>query len=132
MDNYVELLGTVHSDLRVYRWRPRVPDDPCIWNWLSEGVVQQMDTGRIRDSLAITTYVVVKHTDADDEMIKLEEYVDAFRNTIDQELYAKAPLGAKWAQRQTMRFRAQTFNNVAYLSAEFPMVFQIDRMIFSA
>lgn len=92
----------------------------------------QMDTGRQRDSLAISTFIVIEHTDAEDEMIRLEEYVDAFRDVVDRELYAKAPCGAKWAQRQTLRFRALPFGSVSYLAAEFPMVFQIDRMIFSA
>ena len=128
MNNWVELLGHVHPDLRVYRWRPRVPDTPCIWNWLTDGPLRQVDTARQRDAFAITTSIVVQHTDADDEMIKLEEYVDAFRDVVDRALYAKLPLGAKWAMRQTLRFRAVNFNTVAYLAAESPMVFQIDRI----
>ena len=132
MDNWCELLENVHPDLRVYRWRPRVPDDPCIWNWLNDGRLTQVDTTRQRDSFAISTMVVIKHTDAEDEMIKLEEYVDAFRDVVDSALYSKLPLGAKWAMRETTRFRAVTFNQVSYLAAEFPMVFQVDRHIPSA
>ena len=132
MDNWVALLGNVHHDLRVYRWRPRNPDVPCIWNWLVDGPLQQIDTTRQRDSFAISSFVVVRHTDAEDEMEKLETYTDAFREVVDTALYSKLPLGAKWAMRQTTRFRAQRFNQVDYLSAEFPMVFQVDRHIPSA
>lgn len=132
MDNWTNLLMTVHDDLRVYRWRPRVPETPCIYNWLNDGPLIQMDTGRQRDSFAISTFILIAHTDDEDEMWKIEDYVDAFRDVVDRELYARAPCGAKWAQRQTTRFRAVPFGQVPYLGAEFPMVFQLDRMIFSA
>lgn len=128
MDNWVALLGHVHQDLRVYRWRPRVPDDPCIWNWLTDGPLRQIDTARQRDSFAVSCWIVVKYTDVDDEMVKLETYVDAFRDVVDRALYSKLPLGAKWAMRQTLRFRSVNFNQTAYLAAESPMVFQIDRI----
>jgi hypothetical protein len=133
MSRLVELEKQVHDELRVYRWPPRVPDLPCIWNTMPSAPFEQRDTGRFRDNLNISVRVGIRHTDVDEQMAKLEEYADAFRFVIDPALWTHNPLGAKWAIRQDMRIIPVTFGAdpevLHVIALEFPIQVQLDRMI---
>jgi len=133
MTHLIALEEKVHDDLHVYRWRPRVPDLPCLWNWIPDAPFEQRDTGRFRDNVTITAQIGIRHSDVDEEMAALEEYADAFRFLIDPALHTIHPLGAKWAKRQTMRLLGVTFGEgegaIPVLVIEFPILVQLDRMI---
>ena len=133
MDNLVELERHVHPDLRPYRWRPRLPDLPCLWNWIPDAPFEQRDLGRVRDNVTVVPTIGVRHTDVDHEMALVEEYADAFRALIDPALNTKHPLGAQWAKRQTMRMAGVTIGAgdgaIPVLVVEFPILVQLDRMI---
>lgn len=129
MDKLVELEQDVHSDLRVYRYRPRTPDLPCLWNWIQSAPFELMDQQRFRDNITVLTQIGIAHTDVDEEMAKLEEYADAFRTVIDPALHTIRPLGAKWAKRDDMRMVSVDFGELGVLAVEFPILIQLDRQI---
>jgi hypothetical protein len=133
MTNLVATEQAVHPDLRVYRWRPRVPDLPCMWNWIPTAPFEQRDTARWRDNVTIQVQIGIRHTDVDDEMAKLEEYADAFREVMDAALHTMHPLGAVWAKREGMRLLGVEFgsgeNAIPVLVVEFPILVRLDRMI---
>lgn len=132
MNNLVELEKQVHEDLRVYMWRPRQPDLPCIWNWLPNASLEQRDLGRHRDNLTIWAYVSTRHTDVELEMDRLMEYVDAFRDVIDRALFTPRPLGGQRAMRSGLSMTQETFNDVPTLSVQLPIAVQVDRMIYAS
>lgn len=132
MNNLVKLEELLDDSLRVYMWRPRQPDLPCIWNWLPSATFEQKDLGRHRDILALHTYISIRHSDAQEEMDKLMGYVDSFRELIDQELFGPRPLGGQRAMRTGFGLEEFRFNDVPTLSARFQIQIQIDRMIFAS
>jgi hypothetical protein len=95
MDELVALEETVASfydNLRVYRWQPNVAQLPAIWNWIAPSIFQQRDQARWSDMLAINAFVGIAHSDNETEMARIEDYVDAFRDVVDQEFSkAKGP-----------------------------------------
>lgn len=133
MTNLFELEQNVHTDLRVYRWRPRVPDLPCLWNWIPDAPFEQRDTGRFRDNVTILAQIGIRHTDIDEEMAALEEYADAFRYLVDPALNSHRPLGGQRAWRMNMRLLGMDFGAgegaIPVLVVEFPIQVQLDRMI---
>lgn len=129
MTNLVALEEHVNDGVRVFKWRPRVPDPPCIWNWLDMSPWEQRDTGRQRDTFRVIAVLAIRHTDSQIEMDQLTGYIDDFRDVVDRALYTHAPLGAKFGRRLGVRMAVQQFGENQYLSAEFPMEFQLDREI---
>jgi hypothetical protein len=130
MDNLVELEKEIDPRLAVTKWRPRKPSSPFnLWNWMDLSPWQQMDTARQRDTIRLVAVIALPHTDAQNEMDDICEFIDLFRDVIDRALYTGAPLGAKEAHRVGMRLSEQTFGTNTYLSAEFPMEFKLDREI---
>lgn len=132
MNNLVDLEKEVHDDLRVYMWRPRQPDLPCIWNWLPNSTFEQRDLGRHRDNLSIHAYISIRHSDEQEEMDRLMLYTDAFRDTVDPALFAQRPLGGQRAMRSGLALMEERFNDVPTLTVQLPIAVQVDRMIFAS
>jgi hypothetical protein len=130
MTNLWEMEKRVHEDLRVFMWRPPLPDAPCIWNWMPNAPLSIVDQAKWRDTITVVATVAIAHTDVEVEMDRLMTYVDAFRDVVDKELYAKRPLAAHRAKRAGMNMSNPTFGGVAYLGVEFPLVIEVDRMFF--
>lgn len=136
MNNLVDLerrvSESVNDELRVYMWRPRQPDLPCVWNWIAGAPFEQRDLGRHRDNLLINSYISIRHTDEQQEMDTLMRYVDAFRDVVDRELFAQRPLGGQRAMRSGLSMMEERFNDVPTLSVQLPIVVQVDRMIYAS
>lgn len=125
----VEIEKTVHDDLRVYDWQPIEPELPAIFNWLAPSTFEIRDQMRWRDGVVIIARVAVDHND--DDMHRLVDYADAFRDVIDDALYNFHPVGGKaiWAERTGMNMAQFEFNAVTALGIEFPLLFRLDRRI---
>lgn len=131
MDALVAVEETVHPDLRVYRWRPRTIELPAIYNWVPDAPFEQRDLTRFRDTLTVLSRVAVRHSDVDDEMVKVEEYADAFRERLDAEFHQNQPLegAATRVIRTGMGTVLDTFNEIDVLCVEFRSQAQLDRLI---
>jgi hypothetical protein len=140
MSGYLSLLGTVndslpedYTPLSIYRWRPRNPDWPGIYNWIfTPGTFQQTDLARWVDFLDVATRIMVYPTDEYEESDALEVYADAFRNVVDFGFRSNngMPLGgvATEAHRTGMRIITDTWDR-EYLGIEFPIRFKLARIV---
>lgn len=130
MNGILEIEGQVDDALTLYRWRPRTPQLPAIWHWIQPSRLTQEDTARFRDNLLITTTIGIPHGDENEVMADLERYSDEYRDVIDKALHTKAPLGAKWAKRQSMNTSITTFGDqMQVFGIDFPIEYQLDRFI---
>lgn len=132
MDEVVEMERAVHPDLTVFRWQPRRPQLPGIWNWINNAPFEQRDLARWRDNIELLVRVGIQHNDVDEEMAQLEEYADALRETIDRYLAQDGdPFnGAVYkAQRTGMRTVGLDTGDVLVLAVEFPILLWVDRIL---
>jgi hypothetical protein len=131
MDEVVALEENVHDDLRVYRWRPYTADAPCIWNWLTGSPFTVKTNITWRDDVNLVAVIALNHVEVEQDMSLVEEYVDAFRDVVDDALWQNQPLNntAKRAQRTSMNMAAVELNGIPLLCVELPLTFQLDRLI---
>jgi hypothetical protein len=140
MNGYMTLLNSVndslpedYTPLGVYRWRPRNPEPPFIYNWqYVPGTFVQTDLARWVDWIELGTRIMVYPTDEYEESDSLENYADAFRNVIDFGFRSNngMPLGgmATEAHRTGMRIVTDTWER-ELLGIEFPVRFKLARIV---
>lgn len=125
----VALENKIDPEIRVYMFRPDVPNVPCIWNELQSSSFEIIDQSRWRDTLSVVVTLVVQHSDVNIEQMKLLKYVDNFRRVVDLGLYGKLPLGATRAKRLGMQNSYPSFSGVSYLGMEFALQIEVDRFV---
>jgi hypothetical protein len=130
IDRLLEIERRVHPDLSVFRWQTPAPPLPCITNWLGESPFDYRDQMRARDSVVVNARILVSASD--DRIDRLTDYADAFRALIDEALYVALPLegACRRAQRSSMRqFLPQLAEGIVAVGFEFPLLFEVDRII---
>lgn len=131
MDALVAVENTVHADLRVYRWRPLQVELPALFNLLGESPAAIRDQVTHRETVHVIARIAIRPTDADEEMARLETYIDAFRSVVDRALYRQDPLAGtlRMAKRTGLNGTVDQFGQAPVLCADFPLEFQLDRRI---
>jgi hypothetical protein len=124
---------TPSEQMSVCRWKPPEPPRlPALWHWLQEGPPPEMrDQNRLRDIVVIAAYIGVRYSNQRKDLERLERLTDAYRDTVDPELWKTQPLNGTvtWAKRLGMRFVAVEFNQIELLAAEFPIEVWLDRQL---
>jgi hypothetical protein len=98
---------------RVYEWMPSgVPELPAIWNMITDGSYEVIDTSRGDDTVVVTATIGVKPTDIAESMGQLARLTDVFRSVVDPALSRSRPLGeaVRYAKRLTTRTHVEEFN----------------------
>lgn len=103
---------------RVYEWRPTgAPELPAIWNWITDGSYEVIDTARGDDTVVVTATIGVKPTDLPENMGQLVRLTDVFRSIVDPALKGSLPLDAsvRYAKRLTTRTHIEDFDGLYVL-----------------
>jgi len=131
LDQLVMVEQAIDPRLRVYRWRPaNVPEFPALYNWLADSPADWPAIDSIQETLNLAVRVAVRHTDSDEEMALVEDLADRFRETIDQQLNRRGPLGGvQYAQRNGMRNVLDRFGDITALCIEFPVAVRVERIV---
>jgi hypothetical protein len=123
--------------LTCYRWKPDQADLPALYNWLLPSTNEMRDLSRIRDSINITTRIVVGMQDTlEDKMPFVEAAADAYRAILDSNFWdgmrtPQSGMGAAvtWAARSSMQSCVDTLGTVQVTGIEITQAFWADRHI---
>lgn len=133
MERLVDLEREIDPRVNVSEWRPRQPDFPALWNWLSDAPIGMTSNVNFRETFTILVQFAVRPTDSREEHRILSEIAENLRQVVDPALHTIHPLGAKRAIRRNLRTAYYRFGSgeqqVTVLGMEAPIEIEIDRLL---
>lgn len=135
LDRLVEIEAEVRRafpEMRGYRWRPTSQVQvPCVFNVLVPSQVELVDPCTVRDILRVQVVVLARHTENRVDMGRLEEYLEALRTQLDDELYThgRNPLGLRTARRTGVLPVNERFNEIIYPGLAFQLELHVDHAV---